>query len=49
LYWVLAVLLVLIAAALAWSHFGDLGPLSMAPLPRTILGVLAGAKIGARR
>jgi uncharacterized membrane protein YfcA len=43
---VLAVLLVLIAAALAWSHFGDLGPLDLPPLARTVVGVAAGVGIG---
>jgi uncharacterized protein len=47
LYRVLAVLLVLIAATLAWSHFGDLGALDPSPVPRTILGLVAGVAIGA--
>jgi uncharacterized protein len=46
LYRVLAALLVLIAAALAWSHFGKLNPLTIQPVPRTIIGVLAGIGIG---
>lgn len=46
LYRVLAVLLVVIAAALAWSHFGDLGGLGLSPGWRTIVGVLAGVLIG---
>jgi uncharacterized protein len=43
---VLAVLLVLIAIALAWNHFGDLNPLELHPLPRTLLGIAAGVGIG---
>jgi uncharacterized membrane protein YfcA len=46
LYRVLAVLLVLIAIALAWNHFGDLNPLELHPLPRTLLGLAAGVGIG---
>ena len=46
LYRVLAVLLVVIAAALAWSHFGDLGGLGLSTGWRTIAGVLAGVVIG---
>jgi uncharacterized membrane protein YfcA len=46
LYRVLAVLLVLIAAALAWNHFGTVGALSLSPVARTIAGVAAGAVIG---
>jgi uncharacterized protein len=37
-YRVLAVLLVLIAIARAWNHFGDLDPLLLDPVPRTLLG-----------
>src|SRR5215207_9229982 len=39
LYRVLAVLLVLIAVALAWNHFGDLNPVFLDPVPRTVLGL----------
>ena len=46
LYRVLAVLLVMIAAALAWSHFGDLGGLDLCTGWRTIAGALAGVVIG---
>ncbi|MEV6273368.1 sulfite exporter TauE/SafE family protein [Kribbella sp. NPDC051936] len=46
LYRVLAALLVLIAAALAWSHFGNLGSLDLSPGLRTVLGVVAGVAIG---
>jgi uncharacterized membrane protein YfcA len=46
LYRVLAVLLVLIAVALAMSHFGNLDPLILNPVLRTALGILAGAGIG---
>ena len=46
LYQVLAVLLVLIAIALAWNHFGDLNPLMLNPVPRTLLGLAAGVGIG---
>jgi uncharacterized protein len=46
LYRVLAVLLVLIAIALAWNHFGDLNPLVLEPIPRTLLGLAAGVGIG---
>ena len=46
LYRVLAVLLVLIAVALAWNNFGDLNPLELHPLPRTLLGLAAGVGIG---
>jgi uncharacterized protein len=38
LYRVLAVLLVLIAAALAWSHFGHLGALDLPPAVRLVAG-----------
>jgi uncharacterized membrane protein YfcA len=41
LYRVLAVLLVLIAIALAWNHFGDLDPVLLDPVPRTLLGPAA--------
>jgi uncharacterized protein len=37
---------VLIAAALAWSHFGHIDPLTIQPVPRAIMGVLAGIGIG---
>lgn len=46
LYKVLAVLLVLIAAALALSHFTSVGPLDLNPVLRTIIGVIAGVGIG---
>jgi uncharacterized protein len=46
LYRVVAVLLVLIAAALAWTHFGHLDPLTIEPVLRAIVGVLAGVGIG---
>jgi uncharacterized membrane protein YfcA len=46
LYRILAVLLVVIAAALAWSHLGDLGGLDLPAVWRTIAGVVAGAVIG---
>jgi hypothetical protein len=45
-YRVLAVLLVLIAIARAWNHFGDLDPLLLDPVPRTLLGLAADAGIG---
>jgi uncharacterized membrane protein YfcA len=46
LYRVLAALLVLIAVALAWSHFGDLGALELSPFARIVAGVGAGVAIG---
>ncbi len=46
LYRVLAVLLVLIGVALAWTHTAGLEPLSLAPAVRTIIGTAAGAGIG---
>jgi uncharacterized membrane protein YfcA len=46
LYRVLAALLVLIAIALAWNHFGDPNPLVLDPVPRTLLGLAAGVGIG---
>ncbi|MFI5627565.1 sulfite exporter TauE/SafE family protein [Nocardioides sp. NPDC051685] len=46
LYKILAALLVLIAAALAWNHFGNLQALDLDPVTRTVLGVVAGAGIG---
>ena len=46
LYRVLAVLLVVIAAAMSWSHFADLGSLDLDTFPRTVLGVAAGVGIG---
>jgi uncharacterized protein len=46
LYRVLAVLLVLVAAALAWSHFGHVGALDLPPAVRLVAGVLALAAIG---
>lgn len=46
LYKVLAGLLVLIAAALAFTHFGHVGSLHLDPVLRTVLGVVAGVAIG---
>jgi len=46
LYKVLAMLLVLVAAALALSHFGPLTSLTLATGPRIIAGVIAGFGIG---
>jgi len=46
LYKVLAALLVLVAATLAWTHFGDVGSLHLDPALRTVIGLLAGAAIG---
>jgi uncharacterized protein len=46
LYKVLAALLILIAAALALSHFGPLNPLTLGTGPRIVVGVLAGFGIG---
>ena len=46
LYKVLAALLVLIAAALAYTHFGHVGGLHLDPVLRTVLGVVAGVAIG---
>lgn len=46
LYKVLASLLVLIAAALAASHFGTLSTLDLPPAVRVTVGVLAGVGIG---
>ena len=46
LYRVLAVLLVLVAVALAWSHSGHVGALDLPPAVRLVAGVLAGAAIG---
>jgi uncharacterized membrane protein YfcA len=43
LYRVLAVLLVLIAAASAGSHFGDLGMVDLPPPVRLVVAVIAGA------
>jgi hypothetical protein len=37
---------VLIAIALAWNHFGDLNPIFLDPVPRTLLGLAAGVGIG---
>jgi len=34
--------LALIAAVLAWSHFGHLDPITIQPVPRAIIGVLVG-------
>ena len=36
----------LIAVALAWNHFGDLSPVFLDPVPRTLLGLAAGVGIG---
>ncbi|HOS92730.1 MAG TPA: sulfite exporter TauE/SafE family protein [Armatimonadota bacterium] len=46
LYRVLAALLVLIAAALAWTHFAHTDPLILTTPARTVLGVVAGVLIG---
>ena len=46
IYRVLATLLILIAAVLAWSHIGHLDPLTIQPVPRAVIGVLAGIGIG---
>ncbi|MEV4645135.1 sulfite exporter TauE/SafE family protein [Saccharopolyspora sp. NPDC049357] len=46
LYRVLAALLVLIAVALAWSHFGGTGSLELSPATRTVTGIVAGLAIG---
>ena len=46
LYKVLGVLLVLIAAALAWTHFAHVDPLLLSPATRTVTGVVAGVGIG---
>jgi hypothetical protein len=46
LYRVLAVLLVLIAVALAWNHFGDLNPVFLDPVARTLLALAAGVGVG---
>lgn len=46
LYRVLAVLLVLIAALLAGTHFGEVGTLSLDPVVRTLAGLAAGVGIG---
>ena len=46
IYRVLAALLALIAAVLAWSHIGHLDPLTIQPVPRAIIGVLAGIGTG---
>ncbi len=43
---VLAALLVLIAAALAWTHFADTQPLTLTTPVRTIVGLAAGLGIG---
>jgi uncharacterized membrane protein YfcA len=46
LYRVLTVLLVVIAVAFAWNHFGELNPVLRDPVPRTLLGLAAGVGIG---
>ena len=46
LYRVLAALLVLIAAALGWSHFGDLDTLPLSDVARVAVGIVAGFGIG---
>lgn len=46
LYRVLAVLLILIAAALAWNHFGTTDPLTLTPPIRTVVAVVVGVGIG---
>jgi hypothetical protein len=43
---VVAVLLVLSAVALALNHFGDLNPVFLDPVARTLLGLAAGVGIG---
>jgi hypothetical protein len=49
LYRVLAVLLVLIAVALAWNHFGDLNPrFGQALAPRLTINVPALLAVAAR-
>jgi hypothetical protein len=40
------VLLVVIAVALVWSHFGNINPVLLDPVPRTLLGIAAGVGIG---
>ena len=45
-YRVVAVLLVLSAVALALNHFGDLNPVFLDPVARTLLGLAAGVGIG---
>jgi uncharacterized protein len=47
LHRVLAILLVLIAGALTWDHVGPLDLLILEPAARTLLGIAAGAGIGA--
>jgi uncharacterized membrane protein YfcA len=47
LHRVLAILLVLIAGALTWDQVGPLDPLILEPAARTLLGIAAGAGIGA--
>jgi uncharacterized membrane protein YfcA len=42
----LAALMTLIAAVLAWSHIGHRDPVTIQPVPRAIIGVLAGVGIG---
>lgn len=46
LYRVLAVLLVVIAATLAWSHLADVGAVDLPVAWRTLAGVAAGVAIG---
>lgn len=46
LYRIIAVLLVLIAVLLFTTHFFAVEPLNIPDIPRTILGVIAGAAIG---
>jgi uncharacterized protein len=46
LYRILAALLVLIAIALVCSHFGNINPVLLDPVPRTLLGIVAGVGIG---
>jgi hypothetical protein len=46
LYRVLAVLLVLIAAALAWTHLGSTSALGLPSGWRTLAGVTSGVGIG---
>jgi uncharacterized protein len=46
LYRVLAARLLLIALALVCSHFGNINPVLLDPVPRTLLGIAAGVGIG---
>lgn len=46
LYRLLAVLLLVIAAALAWNHLGEVGTVSLPPVARAAAGLVAGIAIG---